>query len=291
MSSLEDMNSNGCLSRFITGRSIIWNQIIEEGYKFGTMWESNGVILNVNVLAITGSMTLVLMVDQRPIFDSKIPCFLQSLVNAHCDQALGGCSNCTQKLITAMIIAKNLNNYIGHALIYKDPTNQGDSSTLLSTTLIWVVWRNEDENYDNFDLQSIHDKILEVVSITRTWHLGKLQMVSFLCSLLSGIQTQMPWICFSTGILVGLSRAPRLAQGQSIKIQLLAAFPVQIDGEPWFQQSCTLAISHHGQRAAVEPLGHAAAIITDVLENAETNSVINASQKRALLQEMALRLS
>ncbi|XP_060974767.1 diacylglycerol kinase 1-like [Cannabis sativa] len=145
---------------------------------------------------------------------------------------------------------------------------RGDSFTLLSTTLIWVVWQNEDENYDNFDLQSIHDKILEVVSITETWHLGKLQ--------------------------VGLSRAPRLAQGQSIKIQLLAAFPVQIDGEPWFQQSCTLAISHHGQafmlkRAAVEPLGHAAAIITDVLENAETNSVINASQKRALLQEMALR--
>ncbi|KAF4392599.1 hypothetical protein G4B88_015242 [Cannabis sativa] len=188
------------------------------------MWESNGVILNVNVLAIT---VFLLMIE--------------------------------------LLIAKNLNNYIGHALIYKDPTNQGDSSTLLSTTLIWVVWRNEDENYDNFDLQSIHDKILEVVSITRTWHLGKLQ--------------------------VGLSRAPRLAQGQSIKIQLLAAFPVQIDGEPWFQQSCTLAISHHGQRAAVEPLGHAAAIITDVLENPETNSVINASQKRALLQEMALRLS
>ncbi|KAF4377969.1 hypothetical protein G4B88_004576 [Cannabis sativa] len=97
-------------------------------------------------------------------------------------------------------------------------------------------------------------------------------------------------------LYVVLSRPPRLAQGQSIKIQVLAAFPVQIDGEPWFQQSCTLAISHHGQafmlkRAAEEPLGHAAAIITDVLENAETNGVINASQKRAFLQEMALMLS
>ncbi|KAF4353183.1 hypothetical protein F8388_014651 [Cannabis sativa] len=97
-------------------------------------------------------------------------------------------------------------------------------------------------------------------------------------------------------LYVVLSRPPRLAQGQSIKIQVLAAFPVQIDGEPWFQQSCTLAISHHGQafmlkRAAEEPLGHAAAIITDVLENAETNGVINASQKQAFLQEMALRLS
>lgn len=37
--------------------------------------------------------------------------------------------------------------------------------------------------------------------------------------------------------------------------------------------------------------GHAAGIVADVLENAETNLVINASQKRALLHEMALRLS
>ncbi|XP_028112265.1 diacylglycerol kinase 1-like isoform X1 [Camellia sinensis] len=83
------------------------------------------------------------------------------------------------------------------------------------------LWQNEDETYDNFDPQSMHDKILEVVSISGTWHLGKLQ--------------------------VGLSRARRLTQGQSIKIQLFAALPVQIDGEPWLQQPCTLAISHHGQ--------------------------------------------
>ncbi|KHN18343.1 Diacylglycerol kinase 1 [Glycine soja] len=132
------------------------------------------------------------------------------------------------------------------------------------------LWQNEDENYDNFDQQSMHDKILEVVSISGTWHLGKLQ--------------------------VGLSRARRLAQGQSIKIQLFAMFPVQIDGEPWFQQPCTINITHQGQafmlkRVAEEPLGPASAIIAEVLENAETHNVINASQKRALLHEMALRLS
>uniref|UniRef100_A0A7C9AY27 Diacylglycerol kinase n=1 Tax=Opuntia streptacantha TaxID=393608 RepID=A0A7C9AY27_OPUST len=132
------------------------------------------------------------------------------------------------------------------------------------------LWHNEDENFDNFDPQSMHDKVLEVVSVSGTWHLGKLQ--------------------------VGLSRAQRLAQGQTIKIQLLAALPVHIDGEPWFQEPCTLHISHHGQafmlrRASEEPLGHAAAIVTDVLEDAESNHVINAAQKRALLQEMALRLS
>ncbi|CAA2975259.1 diacylglycerol kinase 1 [Olea europaea subsp. europaea] len=83
------------------------------------------------------------------------------------------------------------------------------------------LWQNEDESYDNFDPQSMHDKVLEVVSISGTWHLGKLQ--------------------------VGLSRARRLAQGQSIKIQLFAGLPVQVDGEPWFQHPCTLTISHHGQ--------------------------------------------
>ncbi|GAB4845411.1 Diacylglycerol kinase [Ancistrocladus abbreviatus] len=132
------------------------------------------------------------------------------------------------------------------------------------------LWHNEDENYDNFDPQSMHDKILEVVSISGTWHLGTLQ--------------------------VGLSRAQRLAQGQSIKIQLFAVLPVQIDGEPWLQQPCTLSITHHGQafmlkRTAEEPLGHAAAIVTDVLENAESSHIINAVQKRALVQEMALRLT
>ncbi|KAK9116539.1 hypothetical protein Sjap_015486 [Stephania japonica] len=133
------------------------------------------------------------------------------------------------------------------------------------------LWQNEDENDDDsFDPQSMHDKVLEVVSISGTWHLGKLQ--------------------------VGLSRARRLAQGQSIKIHLFAPLPVQVDGEPWLQKPCILSISHHGQafmlkRASLEPLGHAAAIITDVLENAETNHVITASQKRSLLQEMAMRLS
>lgn len=45
------------------------------------------------------------------------------------------------------------------------------------------------------------------------------------------------------------------------------------------------------KKTAEGPLGHAAGIVADVLENAETNLVINASQKRALLHEMALKLA
>ena len=38
------------------------------------------------------------------------------------------------------------------------------------------LWQNEEDNADNFDPQSIHDKVLEVVSISGTWHLGTLQV-------------------------------------------------------------------------------------------------------------------
>lgn len=39
------------------------------------------------------------------------------------------------------------------------------------------LWQNEDETYDNFDPQSMHDKILEIVSISGMWHLGTLQVI------------------------------------------------------------------------------------------------------------------
>ncbi|GKB26925.1 reverse transcriptase domain, reverse transcriptase zinc-binding domain protein, partial [Tanacetum coccineum] len=37
------------------------------------------------------------------------------------------------------------------------------------------LWQNENHNNDNFDPQSMHDKRLEVVSISGSWHLEKLQ--------------------------------------------------------------------------------------------------------------------
>ncbi|PWA98363.1 ATP-NAD kinase-like domain-containing protein [Artemisia annua] len=41
-----------------------------------------------------------------------------------------------------------------------------------------ALWQNENQNNDNFDPQSMHDKRLEVVSISVTWHLGKLQLLA-----------------------------------------------------------------------------------------------------------------
>lgn len=134
------------------------------------------------------------------------------------------------------------------------------------------LWQNDYEHDDQFSHQYMHDKMLEVVCISGAWHLGKLQ--------------------------VGLSQARRLAQGKTIKIHLSSPFPVQIDGEPFIQQPGCLEISHHGQvfmlrraSGSQEPRGHAAAIMTDVLVDAECKGVINASQKKLLLQEIALQLS
>jgi diacylglycerol kinase (ATP) len=39
-----------------------------------------------------------------------------------------------------------------------------------------------------------------------------------------------------------------------------------------------------------EPLGHAASIIANILENAENEGTISATQKRTLLQEIASKL-
>ncbi|KAF8658011.1 hypothetical protein HU200_059472 [Digitaria exilis] len=86
------------------------------------------------------------------------------------------------------------------------------------------LWQNDNDHDDDFSLQSIHDKMLEVVCISGTWHLGKLQMFML-------------------------------------------------------------------RRTSDEPTGHAAAIMSEVLVNAECNGVIDAAQKRLLLHEIALRLS
>ncbi|KAL0423810.1 UNVERIFIED_CONTAM: Diacylglycerol kinase [Sesamum radiatum] len=134
------------------------------------------------------------------------------------------------------------------------------------------LWQNDYEHDDNFNHQYMHDKMLEVVYVTGSWHLGKLQ--------------------------VGLSQATRLAQGKVIRIHVSSPFPVQIDGEPYIQQPGCLEITHHGQvfmlrRASGPegPKGHAAAIMTEVLVDAECKGVINATQKKLLLQEIALQLS
>ncbi|CAN4115341.1 unnamed protein product [Withania somnifera] len=126
------------------------------------------------------------------------------------------------------------------------------------------LWQNEFEHDDDFNHQSMHDKILEVVCVSGAWHLGKLQ--------------------------VGLSQARRLAQGGTVRIHASSPFPVQIDGEPFIQKPGCLEITHHGQGPTSLEV-HAAAIMTEVLVDAECRGLITAAQKKVLLQQIALQLS
>ena len=52
------------------------------------------------------------------------------------------------------------------------------------------LWHKKNEGSDNFDPQSKHDKRLDVVSISATWHLGKLQVI-----ILSQSSFSFPNIC------------------------------------------------------------------------------------------------
>lgn len=141
------------------------------------------------------------------------------------------------------------------------------------------LWQNDYDHDDDFGLQSMHDKALEIVCISGTWQLGKLQVTPFPQE---KIHLSTPYIDIYDGALrterflfqfssrtvltvysacfsavwpmedahfqqVGLSQATRLGQGRVVRVNIRSPFPVQIDGEPWIQQPGCLEITHHGQ--------------------------------------------
>jgi len=75
------------------------------------------------------------------------------------------------------------------------------------------LWNHNEERK-----MSISDGKFEVVAITSAVHLGNVQ---------TGV---------GSPVIVG--------QGSKIKIKLNKKVPVQIDGEPWRQEPCTIEINH-----------------------------------------------
>jgi len=74
---------------------------------------------------------------------------------------------------------------------------------------------------DSFKSQAIDDKLLEVVAITGSFHMGT--------------------------IATNLSEALRITQGTSIRIKVHYELPMQVDGEPWCQKPASLEVEFHNQ--------------------------------------------
>lgn len=72
-----------------------------------------------------------------------------------------------------------------------------------------------------FGEQKMDDGLLEVFCVYSSFHIAQMQ--------------------------VGLSEPLRLGQARSVKIELSAKAPMQLDGEPWEQGPCSITITHHNQ--------------------------------------------
>ncbi|XP_065839180.1 diacylglycerol kinase beta-like isoform X2 [Oscarella lobularis] len=82
--------------------------------------------------------------------------------------------------------------------------------------------RSAGDTLDSYEPQAMNDKLMEVVGIYGSAHMGKIKM---------GVTNS------------GL----RLAQCSEIVIKTRKMLPMQIDGEPWMQPPCTITISHLNQ--------------------------------------------
>lgn len=81
------------------------------------------------------------------------------------------------------------------------------------------IW--DDSNKDGMGVSRMDDKLIEVVGMYSSLHIGTIQ--------------------------VSLSEPLRIGQASEVKIVLSEALPIQVDGEPWRQNPCTITIIHHSQ--------------------------------------------
>ncbi len=112
---------------------------------------------------------------------------------------------------------------------------------------------------------SIQDRRIEVVAVTGSLHLAQLKL--------------------------GLTSCLKVAQGTNVELRILRPLPMQVDGEPWVQNSCTVKLDPCDQAAMLQRRDDQVTDdVSDVLNWAERNKVISTKQKLALVQEFSRRL-
>jgi len=157
------------------------------------------------------------------------------------------------------IIITNIRSYGGGCDLW--------ASSEIEDDLLKLANQNDNEQWQ---VPSTHDRLLEVVGVRDSLHMGQIQ--------------------------VGLADAYRLAQGRSIKIiSPTSSLPLQVDGEPWPQQApFVVEITHRKQSFMLSrsqtPQHSVLGRVGGVLEWAEAKSVITASQRLTLLRAMTKQL-
>eukprot|EP01114_Cavostelium_apophysatum_P017681 TRINITY_DN5311_c0_g1_i1.p1 TRINITY_DN5311_c0_g1~~TRINITY_DN5311_c0_g1_i1.p1 ORF type:complete len:613 (+),score=123.37 TRINITY_DN5311_c0_g1_i1:378-2216(+) len=151
----------------------------------------------------------------------------------------------------------NLPNYAGGVNLWGTNVDEEDSDG-----------EEEMERTPKFQPQSIDDKLIEVVAITGSFHMGT--------------------------ITVNLSQALRIAQGSSIKITLRQQLPVQVDGEPWLQDPSEISIQFEGVARMLYKRDEDSLDDSDALHQIRAENVaLKAALKKAneeLVVERELRL-
>jgi diacylglycerol kinase (ATP) len=101
------------------------------------------------------------------------------------------------------VMCTNLQSYMGGVDLWSNSSGKG--------------------NKPHYEPATIDDKLLEIVAIKGSLHLGQVK--------------------------TGTASTVKITQGSKVKITWLTDenIPFQIDGEPWSQPPCTLTVSHHNQ--------------------------------------------
>lgn len=124
------------------------------------------------------------------------------------------------------------------------------------------------DSSDDDTIVAFNDGVLEVVAVTGSFHLAKLQ--------------------------VGLSRARRLAQCRQLRIWTAERLPMQVDGEPHEQPPGVIEVNHLDQPTVLvrseNALHRAAAVAEDVLRWGVDADVIDTEQSAVLADELRRRL-
>ena len=173
----------------------------------------------------------------------------------------------------------NISSYGGGLKLWSNEKNNSSSYTSLE------VSSDEDslENVDVFDKSPSSGNLMNNGLKIPTW-----QNMSIQDRLLEAVAMTSP-LQFAR-VRFGIDKCQKISQATEYEIRSKRSLPLQADGEPWGEAPCSIFIKPATQALMLKrTTENADADVANVLEWAERNNVISASQKMILLHEFSKR--